>query len=76
MSLEKKSFAMSMFVNSTDLYKAKAEYFEEQAERLDKELTERCETVAHLERLLYEAAQKLDAKTGKYTTAADLTPDK
>lgn len=76
MALEKKSFVMSMFCNSTDLYKAKAEYYEEQADALQSELAETQNTVAHLERLLYEAAQKLDAKTGKYTTLADLTPDK
>lgn len=75
MSLEKKSFVMSMFVNSTDLYKAKAEYYMEQAERLDAELAERSETVAHLERCLYEACQKLDSLTGGKVTKGELLPN-
>ena len=48
--LEKKSFTMSMFANSADLYKAKAEYYEQQAEKLHMELVVSLETTGQLER--------------------------
>lgn len=47
--LEKKSFVMSMFVNAEALYKAKAEYYEAEAERLEMVLVVAQEALGHLE---------------------------
>jgi len=49
--LKQKSFAMSMFASSSDLYKAKAEYYEGEATKLETALSVALETVAHLERV-------------------------
>ena len=47
--LEKKTFVMSMYLNEAALYKAKAQYYEEQAEKLEMALAVALETVSHLE---------------------------
>jgi len=60
MSLVKKSFSMSMFASSADLYKAKASYYEEQAEALQMELAVSQEQNAHLERVLFTTSQQAD----------------
>lgn len=58
--LEKKSFAMSMFANKADLYKAKAEYYEQQAEKLEMALVVSLETTAYLERKTLTLARNND----------------
>ena len=58
--LEKKSFVMSMYANQTDLYKAKAKYYEEQAEKLEMALAVAQETVSHLEVTTLKLAQGND----------------
>jgi len=57
MSLEKKTFAMSMFVKAEDLYRAKATHYEEQAEKLQMELTVAETKLAYLERKCVEMAR-------------------
>ena len=58
--LEKKSFAMSMFASQADLYKAKATYYEEQAEKLEMALVVAQETTKHLEVIVLTLAQDKD----------------
>lgn len=58
--LEKKPFTMSMFARESDLYKAKAEYYEQQAEKLQMELVVSQETTAHLERRTLQLARDND----------------
>ena len=58
--LEKKSFAMSMFASRADLYKAKATYYEEQAEKLEMALVVAQTTLSHLEVIVLELAQDKD----------------
>ena len=58
--LEKKSFVMSMYANQADLYKAKAKYYEEQAEKLEMALAVAQETVSHLEVTTLKLAHKND----------------
>lgn len=61
MSLIKKSFTMSMFAKAEHLFKAKAEYYEAEAERLEMELAVSLETTAHLERVTLELSRKFEA---------------
>ena len=58
--LKKKSFAMSMFASQADLYKAKATYYEEQAEKLEMALVVAQETTKHLEVTVLKLARKND----------------
>ena len=60
MSLKHKSFAMSMYANSESLFRAKAEHYEREAEKLQMELTVSQEKTAHLERHVVELARKLE----------------
>jgi len=61
MSLQHKTFAMSMYLNKADLYEAKAVHYENQAEKLQMELVVALETTAHLERVTLELSGKLEA---------------
>ena len=58
--LEKKTFAMSTYLSKADLYKAKAKYYEEQAEKLEMALAVALETVSHLEVTTLKLAQDKD----------------
>ena len=60
MSLEHKTFAMSMFAKSEDLFRAKAEHYEREAEKLQMELVVAEEKAAHLERELLRMAEQND----------------
>ena len=59
--LEKKSFVMSMYLSEADLYKAKAKYYEEQAEKLEMALVVAQETVSHFELTTLKLARGNDA---------------
>ena len=52
MSLEHKTFAMSMYANAESLFRAKAEHYEREAEKLQMELTVALERLSHLEKHL------------------------
>jgi hypothetical protein len=60
MSLEHKTFAMSMFATQKDLYAAKAEHYMNEAEKLQMELVVEQEKAAHLERELFRVAEQND----------------
>ncbi len=60
-TLVKKTFTMSMYANAKDLYAAKAEYYLNEAERLEMELVVSQETTAHLERVTVTLSRKLEA---------------
>jgi hypothetical protein len=59
--LEKKSFAMSMFAKAEDLFRAKAEHYEREAEKLQMENVVLAEQLAHLERTVLGQALTLEA---------------
>ncbi len=61
MPLVKKSFTMSMFASERELFAKKAEYYLEQAEKVQMELAVSLETTAHLERVTLELSRKLEA---------------
>jgi len=58
--LEKKVFAMSMFVSTNALFKAKADYYYDQAEKLEMERVVLTEQLAQLERDLYQTCKTHD----------------
>ena len=58
--LEKKTFAMSMFASQKDLYAAKTEHYEREAEKLQMALVVAEEKAAHLERHVVELDRKLE----------------
>ena len=60
MSLQHKKFTMAKFVNAEALFRAKAEYYMREAEKLQMELTVAEEKAAHLERKLFEVAEQND----------------
>jgi hypothetical protein len=61
MSLEHKTFAMSMFAKAEDLFRAKAEHYEREAEKLQMENVVLAEQLAHLERTVLGQALTLEA---------------
>jgi hypothetical protein len=60
MSLEKKTFAMSMFAKAEDLFRAKAEHYEREAEKLQMELEVEKARADHFEKKFYEMGDTLD----------------
>lgn len=59
-NLEHKTFAMSMFASQKDLFEAKADHYESEAEKLQMELTVEREKSAHLERCLLKVSKQAD----------------
>jgi predicted RNase H-like nuclease (RuvC/YqgF family) len=60
MALQHKTFAMSMFAKAEHLFRAKAEHYEREAEKLQMELVVEQEKAAHLERQLLRVAEQND----------------
>lgn len=60
MALEKKTFAMSMFAKAEDLFRAKAEHYEREAEKLQMELEVEKARADHFEKKFMEMGDTLD----------------
>jgi len=67
--MAKPEFAMSMFVRKEDLYKAKAEYFENELKKLRDELVVACDSAA--KPAAFMQPEEYDTEAGKEFAYAD-----